>query len=107
MAKGFTQSHPALNRLLKLRHPKARYWLNVAKGHDLHTTKLRKCLQLSGLRERATSYEQFRWAEERLSLARNELAGVEATLRKLPFPEFIKEGFCTQEEHDAWYDGGN
>lgn len=104
-SRGFNQSHPALTRMLRLHHPKARYWLNVARNHDLYTKKLQKVLQLSGLRHRATTYEQFRWAEERLALARKEAEGVEATLKKLPFSDFIKEGFCTQEEHEAWYEG--
>jgi len=101
---GFSQNHPAIKKMLRLHHPKAQYWLNVARVHDLFTKKLQKCLQLAGMRQRAATYEQFRWAEERLKLARAEADGVEATLRKLPFSEFIKEGFCTQEEHDAWYE---
>ena len=55
--------HPAIRKMLKLRHPEARYWLNVARAHDVYCSKLIKVLKLQGARRNAFNYEQFKRVE--------------------------------------------
>lgn len=101
------QNHPAIKKMLKLRHPKARYWLNVAKAHDIYEKKLNKVLRLNGRRINAFSISSLVWAEESLKLADAELAGIKMVLKPIPWAEFVADGFCTEKEHAAYFDVGD
>ena len=97
----FYQNHPAIIAMVKRNHPAARYWLNVVRNYDIWCSKLRRLLELNGLRMKGNCSENL---EEKRDLVVEELNGLARYMKPIPWKVFVDSGFCTEEEHSVHMD---